>query len=275
MPLKVMARWCSGGENSGSTALLSNVKRLDVHYSHGLALLKDDTAIGWGSTVPAHVTMALDIAAGYGSTSSVVIPTTNPTRITAHPADINATAGSNVTFSVAATGDGTLTYQWQKNGVNISGATLATLTLSNVQISDSSDYRCLVSHKHGTLTSYPGSLIVSGTSVPVAKPVIVTHPAGANVLTGANVSFQVTATGVNLNYQWQKNNSNIAGANASTLTLTNVQLEDNGTYRVTITNGAGSVTSNGAVSTLAPAGWVTITGLATGTEVPLTMRLPG
>ncbi len=71
-------------------------------------------------------------------------------------------ASSNVlNISVAATGDGTLSYQWQKNGVNIAGATATTYSLTNVANSDSGAYRCIVTHVHGTLSSNNGDLTVN------------------------------------------------------------------------------------------------------------------
>ena len=57
-------------------------------------------------------------------TAPVLAPT-----IIAHPIDRNATIGSNVSFTVEANGTDPLAYQWQKNGVNVNGATAATNTL--------------------------------------------------------------------------------------------------------------------------------------------------
>ncbi|MEO5915322.1 MAG: immunoglobulin domain-containing protein [Luteolibacter sp.] len=62
-----------------------------------------------------------------------------PTIITP-PASIAAQVGSNVTLSVAATGLGTLTYQWYKDSEPIDGATSATLGLTNIQISNGGQY---------------------------------------------------------------------------------------------------------------------------------------
>lgn len=67
---------------------------------------------------------------------------------------------SNATFSVVATGDEPLSYQWWKNetniltdGGNVSGAATATLTITNVQFDDSGDYQVIVTNAFGSVTS--------------------------------------------------------------------------------------------------------------------------
>jgi len=50
------------------------------------------------------------------------------------------TAGLTASFTVAATGTPAPTYQWRKNGTNLSGATSATLTLTNVSAADAGSY---------------------------------------------------------------------------------------------------------------------------------------
>jgi hypothetical protein len=74
------------------------------------------------------------------------------------------------------------------------------------------------------------------------------------VTVGANVSFSVGASGTApLAYQWQFNGTNLGGAVTSTLSLTNVQNYDGGSYTVVVTNAYGSVVSSNAVLTANPA----------------------
>ena len=91
-------------------------------------------------------------------------------------------------------------------------------------------------------------------STPVA-PAIKTHPAAQTVTAGQVATFSVTATGSTpLTYQWQKNNVNIAGAVGPMYTTPATILSDNGsTYRVLVTNSAGSAMSNAAILTVNPA----------------------
>ena len=80
----------------------------------------------------------------------------DPPQVTVHPVDQTDVApGSEVTFSVTATGTEPLSHQWQKDGVNlndggsISGATTATLTITGVTESDEGGYRCVVTNIAG------------------------------------------------------------------------------------------------------------------------------
>ena len=91
----------------------------------------------------------------------------DPPQVTVHPADqTNVAPGSDVTFSVTATGTAPLSYQWQKDGVNlndggsISGASTSTLTITGVTESNEGGYRCVVTNSAGTATSNTATLTV-------------------------------------------------------------------------------------------------------------------
>jgi uncharacterized repeat protein (TIGR01451 family) len=78
-------------------------------------------------------------------------------------------------------------------------------------------------------------------------PVITMPPSNQVVAVGANTAFNVTATGTApLAFQWQFAGTNIDGATFSTLSLTNVQLSQAGSYMIIVTNLSGSVASASA-----------------------------
>jgi hypothetical protein len=82
-------------------------------------------------------------------------------------------------------------------------------------------------------------------------PVIASQPQSLAVLRGGNATFTVGANGTPpLTYQWAWNGTSLAGATASALTLTNVQLAQAGNYTVAVTNTTGSVTSAPAILTV-------------------------
>lgn len=87
-------------------------------------------------------------------------PPTAPT-ITTHPQSQSSALGGSVTFSVSASGTTPFTYQWRKGGQAISGATNATLTLSNLQSGDAGSYDVVVTNSVGSATSNPATLTVS------------------------------------------------------------------------------------------------------------------
>jgi len=86
--------------------------------------------------------------------------------ISTQPANQTVNAGQTATFSVVASGTAPLTYQWQKNGVAITGATAASYTTPVTTTADSGElFRVVVSNSAGNVTSNSATLTVNpGTS---------------------------------------------------------------------------------------------------------------
>jgi len=80
-------------------------------------------------------------------------------------------------------------------------------------------------------------------------PIITVQPVGATVTAGGNASFSVTATGAT-GYQWTFNDSNIGGATGATHTISGVTSANAGSYRVIVSNAAGSLSSDTATLTV-------------------------
>ena len=182
--------------------------------------------------------------AGFAS-SNTTDPPSAPT-ITTQPANQTVAAGQTATFSVAAAGTAPLSYQWQKGGVNVAGATSATYTTPATTTSDSgSAFTAVVQNTAGTATSTAAMLTV--TTAPVA-PTITTQPAAQTVTAGQTATFTVVAAGTApLSYQWQKNGANITGATATSYTTPATASSDSGsTFDVTVSNTAGTITSTAA-----------------------------
>ena len=112
--------------------------------------------------------------------------------IAVHPDTVIASVGSNATFGIVASGIG-LGYQWQRNGTDIGGATQSTLTLNNVQLSDSGAvFRCRVTNVHGSITSNEGLLQVTNRPPPV--PVITLPADGFTYIANTTLNFSGSAT---------------------------------------------------------------------------------
>ena len=170
-------------------------------------------------------------------------PTPAPPSITTQPADTTVNVGETATFKVRAIGTPPLHYQWRKNGVDIPGATSFSYTTPATVAGDNeSVFSVVVSNRAGSVTSNGAALTVR------VPPSITTQPADQRVRAGQKAHFSVTATGTPpLHYQWTKNAVNIPGATGASYTTPPTTAGDNGAlFAVTVTNLAGSVTSNNA-----------------------------
>jgi hypothetical protein len=91
-----------------------------------------------------------------------------PTIVGPTPSSLEDAVGNTATFSVSQLGLGPFTYQWQRNGVNISGQINQSLSLSNIQLSTSGNFSVVVGYPGGSVTSAPAPLTVFiGSPAPV------------------------------------------------------------------------------------------------------------
>ena len=87
----------------------------------------------------------------------------SPPEITQQPMSQTVNVGQTATFTVSATGAMPLTYQWQKNGANISGATSATYTTPATTSADSGAmFGVTVMHSTQSVASSLATLTVNG-----------------------------------------------------------------------------------------------------------------
>jgi uncharacterized repeat protein (TIGR01451 family) len=181
----------------------------------------------------------------------LVISTT--TAITSQPSSQHVCPGGQAVFSVTAIGEGTLTYQWQKDRTDITGAESATLTISNVAAGDAGSYQVIVTGGCGQVTS---NLVDLNLKAPTT---IITQPISQEVCLGGQAAFHIVASGEGTpSYRWQKadqggqfadiNNENdhISGTTTDTLTITHVAAGDAGSYRAVVTGECGQATSSSA-----------------------------
>jgi predicted small secreted protein len=190
----------------------------------------------------------------FGSSGGNVAPT-----ITTQPANVSVVAPATATFSVVATGTPTPTYQWRRNGTNISGATASSYTTgaTTVAADNGAKFDVVVTNAAGSVTSAQATLTVTSGNV---APAITTQPSSISVVAPATATFSVVATGTPTpTYQWRRNGTNISGATASSYTTgaTTVAADNGAKFDVVVTNAAGSVTSAQVTLTVASAsaGW--------------------
>src|SRR6266567_3090961 len=113
-----------------------------------------------------------------------------PPSITTQPVNTTVTVGQTAKFTVTATGTTPLSYQWTKDGVNITGATSASYTTpATTAADDGSHFAATVTNSAGSVTSNNATLTVG-----VIPPSITTQPVDTTVTVGQTAKFTVTAT---------------------------------------------------------------------------------
>ena len=147
------------------------------------------------------VTLCLGLClAGCGSSSSPNTSSGHPQptllSITTQPASQTVTAGQTATFTVVASGSAPLSYQWQKNGTNLSGATAASYNTPVTTTADSGEqFRVIVSDSSGSDPSSIATLTVNPSTTPSGVDIITYH--FDNLRTGQNVN-EMTLTPANV-----------------------------------------------------------------------------
>lgn len=168
------------------------IKRIDPTMQPG-------TPVDFASGISAPVDLKVGsdgalyyLARGSGAVYRVQFGSSPPT-ITSQPANRTVSVGQSAIFSVTAGGTPPFTYQWQRNGVDISGATGASYTRTNAQLADSgARFRVNVSNGVGNLFSNEATLTVTTNVAPVAT---ITAPATNLLYTGGmTVAFAGTGT---------------------------------------------------------------------------------
>lgn len=92
-----------------------------------------------------------------------------PPSITQHPTSESVAIGEGVTFTCSGTGQAPLSYQWQRDTINIPGENSTTYTLSSVDASDNgATFRCIVTNSFGNETSNDAVLTVLVSNLPTA-----------------------------------------------------------------------------------------------------------
>ena len=233
---------------------------------------KDSTAINGATSATYSITAATSSDAGsytvvvtntagtVTSSAATLTVTAAAPVITTQPASTTVAPGSSASLSVVATGD-SLTYQWSKDGSEISGATSATYTIASAATTDAGSYTVVVTNTVGSVTSSAATLTVSST---ITAPAITTQPASVSTTAGSSATFSVVATGTSPTYQWYFAGTAISGATSATYTISSVAAANAGAYYVIVTNSAGTVTS--ATATLS----VTVASTGSNTSAVVT-----
>jgi len=204
-------------------------------YTGMLAGIIDEPSI-YNRALTTNEIQAIYNASSAGKCSTLMVPV-----ITIPPTNQTVLVGGTASFTVTAIGTPPLSFQWSFNGTNINGATNSSLTLTNIQVSQTGSYLVLVTNNYGAATSSNAMLSVIDPQLP---PTILTQTPSQIVLLGASTTFSVSVGGSQpLKYSWNRNGIIIPDATNATYTFS-AQLSDSGSqFSCLITNAYGSASS--------------------------------
>lgn len=264
-----------------TTVSFSPITELFTDAAATIPYSGQQTGAVWAKPTASRIYTATSTINGCTTTATLNVTVNQLPAITLQPISTSTLCpGNNVTFSVNATGTGPLTYQWRQGAVNlvnnvqISGATTNTLTIANINASNSGSYTCVVSGL------CPPPAISNAAILTVATaPVISAQPANATVCVGSNSSFTVGTVGsvpTPTIYQWQVmipsapgvwTNLTTGGSYTPTFTITGALLtQHNNQYRVLVTNSCGQTTTSNAAT-------LTVNALSVVTAAALPSRI--
>ena len=171
-------------------------------------------------------------------------------RITASTSSpVRQCVNERLTLSVSAAGP-SLTYQWAKDGVDLTGATAATYTVDSARTTHAGVYTCKVRSAMGmVITSRPITVTVSTRTRITTEPKVLTQ-----VDAGFPVTLEIEATSTaGETYQWFKrgvalaNTANISGVTSPRLSIRALTFADtSGAYYCVVTGGCATVRSRDA-----------------------------
>ena len=241
----------AGGYPAGTSVPLtvsaSSGLAVTLSLVSGSGTLSGTTLIGQGGNVVIRATQAgnanFEAATTVNRTFTFVRGALTP-FFTTPPASLTVNSGTAATFRALALGSPTPTYQWQKNGADLPGATSPTFILASTTPADAARYTVVARNAVGS-TSASADLVVR------LAPEITEGPADRAVFAGDPVTLAVIATGIPAPaFQWRRNGTAIAGATTATYTITSATVAQSGRYDVVATNALGSVTSATATLTV-------------------------
>ncbi|MGZ5508771.1 MAG: immunoglobulin domain-containing protein, partial [Limisphaerales bacterium] len=200
---------------------------------------------------PASISNATAIAVGY--TDGLALVNDGSPQLILPPVGGTAYSGRDFMLISKAVGSTVITYQWLRDGSVITGATNATLALTNMQSTDAGNYQVVVSNALGSVTS-----VAAPVKVTDMRPWLGQQPINHTNFPGTSVDLGVPVNGSGpMTYTWRfvfngtTNTTNIPTTNSS-LVLNPVRLTDAGTYTLIVSNAFGSATSQQITLTVRP-----------------------
>ena len=257
----------------------TNVVAIAAGNAVSLALRQDGTVVAWGfnafANPPANLTNVVAISAKESHCMALVQnpAATNPPVIVRQPVGGTPQTGQTFIMEPVVTGAFPLGFQWYYNGAPLAGQTNNLLALVAVNTNQAGNYQVLVTNNFGAVTSQVA--VVSET------PGVIAQPVSQLAFISNSVAFTASVTGIGpISYQWYFNgalltdSTRVSGSASGSLTLSNIQMSDAGSYVLIVTNSAGSTTTAAALLTVAsqPANQTVLQG--GNVSIPVTTNSP-
>ena len=167
-------------------------------------------------------------------------------KIFKHIKNVFTCLNSRAIFRINAKGED-LTYQWKKDGAEITGAFQDSLVLNSVSGQDEGRYEVIV------LNNICQSAYIENAILAIAaKSVITKEQVDQTVPESMNTEFSILINSSNETYQWRKDNNNLFGQNNPILRLNRVKQSDSGFYNCVINSDCGTVTSRNSRLSVLP-----------------------
>ncbi len=156
-------------------------------------------------------------------------------------AQIDVCSGEPATLSVHVDGSGPITYQWQKNGTNLSGATSAIYQISAASTSDSGSYVCVITNACGQTITSPTTVSITGSPTPA-----ITAP---SIVCPGTSSFNVSVpdAGSGSTYTWSVLNGTILSGSGTRLISVSPGMSGSVTISITVQNESCSTSATVAI----------------------------
>ena len=248
---------------------------VDIAGATGSSLLLGQAQVGKAISVTAHYTDGFGAAESVSSSATAAVgnvndaPTGNVT-VTGTPTQGQTLTAANTLAD--ADGLGTLSYQWQADGIDIAGATGSSLLLGQSQVGKAISVTAQYTDGFGAAESVSSSATAAVANVndaPIGGVTITGTTTQGQALTAANSVTDADGLGT-ISYQWSADGVAISGATGSTLLLGQAQVGRAISVTALYTDGYGTAESVSSAATAAvanvndaPTGSVTITGTPT------------
>jgi hypothetical protein len=226
------------GETTTLSVVATGTAPLAYQWRRDGTAIQGATAATYTTDTAGSYTVVVSNAVSSVTSAAAVVTVIVPPTITTQPRGATINQGQTTTLSVVAAGTAPFTYQWINANGNIPGA-----TSSSYVTGVAGSYAVVVTNAAGSATSTAAVVTV------IVPPTITTQPQSVVVQQGQPATLSVVATGTTPTYQWQRQSGatawgDVAGANVATFVTFNA-----GTYRVIVSNAAGTVTSASATVT--------------------------